>query len=142
MSEENVDRVRRAYSAMREAYTAGDVESLTNLAEEFCHTDLIFSTKALTRFPRRGEWHGPEGLLKFGLSQMEVIEDMRLEPDDFIDAGDRVLVRLRIGGTARHTGLPVEFSVIHAITYRDGKAARIDVYERLEEALEAAGLSE
>ena len=142
MSEENVERARRAYIAMREAYAAGDIESLTDLADEFCHPDLVFSTEALTRYPRRGEWHGPEGLLKFGLGQMEAFEDMWLEPDDFIDAGDRVLVQLRIGGTARHTGLPVEFSVIHAVTDRDGKAARIDVYEQLDEAIKAAGLRE
>jgi predicted lipid-binding transport protein (Tim44 family) len=116
VSQENVERARRAYTAMREAYKAGDIESLTDLADEFCHPDLVFSTEAL--------------------------ENMWLEPDDFIDAGDRVLVQLRIGGTARHAGLPVEFSVIHSVTVRDGKAARIDVYERVEEAIKAAGLRE
>jgi ketosteroid isomerase-like protein len=139
MSQENVELVRRGYTAMREAYEAGDIEPVI---DEFCHPDVVFNTEALTRYPRRGEWHGEEGLLNFGLGQMEAFEKMWLEPDDFIDAGDRVLVPLRIGGKARHTGLPVEFSVIHAVTVRDGKTARIDVYERLEEAIKAAGLRE
>jgi len=65
-----------------------------------------------------------------------------LEPQEFIDAGDRVVVPLQFGGEARYTGIEVKFAVVHVVTIRDGKVARLDIYMTRAEALEAAGLSE
>jgi ketosteroid isomerase-like protein len=67
---------------------------------------------------------------------------MWLKPEEFIDAGDRMVVPLQLGGKARHTGIEVEFSVVHVVTLRDEKAVRIDVYAEMSEALEAVGLRE
>jgi ketosteroid isomerase-like protein len=67
---------------------------------------------------------------------------MWLEPLEFIDAGDRLVVPYRFGGKARHTGIEVEFSFVHVFTQRRGKAVRVDVYETKEQAFEDVGLSE
>ena len=65
-----------------------------------------------------------------------------MTPERFIDAGERVIVPFTLAGRARFSGLPIKFSFVHVGTYRDGKIVRINVYATLDEALEAAGLSE
>jgi len=76
--------------------------------------------------------HGHEGLLRFAALQTEAFEEFWVQPQEMIDAGDRVVVPVRFGGRAQHTGLEVVFDVVHVCTARDGKA----------EALEAVGLRE
>ena len=53
-----------------------------------------------------------------------------------------MVVPVRFGGRARHTGIDVEFSYVHVLTVQNGKTVRIDVYESKAQALEAAGLRE
>ena len=65
-----------------------------------------------------------------------------VEATEFIDRGDYLIVPNRFGGRARHTGLPVEFSLVHLITLQNGKVIRVEVHRTKEEALEAAGLRE
>jgi ketosteroid isomerase-like protein len=48
----------------------------------------------------------------------------------------------RFGGTARHTGIAVEFEFVHVFTLREGMTVRVDAYETREQALEAVGLGE
>ena len=47
-----------------------------------------------------------------------------LKADEFIDRGDYLIVSYRLGGRARHTGLPVDLSFVNLFTFRDGKVAR------------------
>jgi ketosteroid isomerase-like protein len=67
---------------------------------------------------------------------------MWIEPLEFIEVGDRLVVPYRFGGRARHTGIEVEFSFVHVLHLPDGKVVRCDVFKTKGEALEAAGLSE
>jgi ketosteroid isomerase-like protein len=84
-------------------------------------------------------WDGVLGLIA---EQMQAFEkgSMWMEPLEFIDAGERLVVPYRFGGRGRHTEIEVEFSFAHVITIREGKAVRVRVYETKEEALEAVGL--
>jgi ketosteroid isomerase-like protein len=123
-----------------DAYETGD---LLPVIEEFCDPEIVFNNEAIVSgYPEKGEWHGHPGLLQFGVGQTEAFKQMWLEPEEFIDAGDRVVIPLRLGGKARHTGIEIDFSVVHVVTLRDGKAVRIDVYAQRPEALEAVGLRE
>lgn len=86
--------------------------------------------------------HGHEGMLQFTTNQAEAFEALTIEPEEFIDAGDRVVVPVRLGGRARHTGLEIEFHFVHVLTLRRGKLARVDVYATKTEALEVVGITE
>ena len=72
----------------------------------------------------------------------EAFEDYRVEPEDFIDAGEAVVVPVRITGRGKASGAEMELRAAHLWVIRKGKATRSDVYRTLGEALEAAGLSE
>jgi ketosteroid isomerase-like protein len=52
------------------------------------------------------------------------------------------VVPVRFGGRARHSGIEVEFSFTHVLTFQAGKLARLDIYSTFPQALEAVGLRE
>jgi ketosteroid isomerase-like protein len=97
-----------------------------------------------TNFPDTGtgEWHGHVGFLRFVAGQTEGFGEMSIEPQEFIDAGGKVVVPMEFGGRARHTGIEVKFAFVHVLTIQDGKVARLDVHVSKAKALEAAGLKE
>ena len=129
MSAENVEIVRRGY----EANARGDVEAtLAALAPEIeIHDHDI---------PDAGEYRGPEGLLRWQADWERSWESWRQEPEDFIDAGDRVVAVLRIYAKGRHSGVDVERLDGAVWTLRGGKAVRLDYYGSKEEALRSVGL--
>lgn len=154
MSEEDVELARRLYGeagdayygrieALHEALERGDFGEFMPRAEETLHPDFVLRTPEDSPFPEAGtrEWRGRVGFLRFVAGQTESFEAMSLVPQEFIDAGDKVVVPLQFGGRARHTGIEVRFAVVHVVTIRDGKAERLDIYLDRAEALEAAGLS-
>jgi ketosteroid isomerase-like protein len=140
MSQQNVEFARRGYAALNETYRNGDVNALLPIAEEMWDPEIVLRTTGA--WPESGEWHGHDGVLEFTRDQMEALNSMWIEPEEFIDAGDKVVVFVRFGGQARHTGIDAEFSVAHVWTLREGKALRVDMFERKSQALRAAGLSE
>jgi ketosteroid isomerase-like protein len=67
----------------------------------------------------------------------------RLEVQELIDAGDKVLVLIRFGGRGKVSGAEVEAVVWNLWTFRDGEPVRWTYLgEGRAEALAAAGLSE
>jgi ketosteroid isomerase-like protein len=63
-------------------------------------------------------------------------------PEEFIDAGDGVLVRVRQIARGAASGIPVEGEFWFVLKMRARKVAKVSFYIRRAEALEAAGLSE
>jgi ketosteroid isomerase-like protein len=132
MSEEAVDHTRRGFEAYRHAYASGDFEGL----REFIHPDF--------------EWHIAQDLVARGLEGMEAasrswqeaFEWWDLETEDFIDAGDSVVVAIRARGQTRSSGVIVEDRYYHVCTIRDGKLWRIRHFGDRREAAHAAGLEE
>jgi ketosteroid isomerase-like protein len=137
MSQEDVEFVRGIYENLTDAYKTGDY---TQLIEDFCHPDVVLKTSGM--FPETGDYTGYEGLRAFTANQAEALEQMWVQPAEFIDAEDRVVVPLRFGGKARHTGIEAAFSVVHVWAIRDRRASRLDMYRGREEALKAVGLEE
>jgi ketosteroid isomerase-like protein len=73
----------------------------------------------------------------------EVWEEFRLEPDEFVDGGDRVVVIGRWVGKGRGSGIEVQRPVAHVFTLHDGRVVRVELgYTGRGDALEATGLSE
>jgi len=141
MSQENVALARRGYAALNAAYESGEVNDLLPILDEIWEPDVVLKGTGSV-LAGGEEWHGHEGMLRFTASQMEAFQQMSLEPLEFIDAGDQLVVPVRFGGRARNTGIEVEFRATHVFTIHDGKVTRMDIYESKAEALEAVGLRE
>ena len=63
-----------------------------------------------------------------------------LEPEEFIDAGERVVVLARLSARGRASGVALVRRDGMVWTVRGGKAVRLDYFNRPADALEAAGL--
>src|SRR5262249_13971375 len=74
----------------------------------------------------------------------EILEDVDLQarPDEIIDAGDSVVVGVRLTGRGRASGVDFEEHEFHVFTFRDGKATEQREYRERTEALKAVGLEE
>lgn len=73
------------------------------------------------------------------LSQWE--RPLVIVADEFIEAGDEVVVLMRWHGRGKGSGVEVDGQGAHVWWLRDGKAIRWRVYRDRDEALAAAGLS-
>ncbi len=134
MSEENVEIVRGCL----DAFNRGDMPaSLKDVDPAFeLHMDLGFPEGPTTHL-------GHDGFKEFwGGGPHERFAGFRLEPDEFIDAGDQVLVPVRAVGRGKGSGAKVEQAHFQAWTLRNCKVVRLDVYADKAEALEAVGLQE
>ena len=136
MSHGNVEVARRGIEELNRFYKTGEFSRLRELLDP----DFVLRPSGM--FPEHQEMQGPEGFLKFIRGQTEAFEQMWIEAEHFLDVGDRVVIPVRFGGRARHTGLDVEFRATHLCTYREGKLLRDYIYRSQAEALEAAGIEE
>jgi ketosteroid isomerase-like protein len=85
---------------------------------------------------------GDEGAMQFMTEWADAWDDWEMEAEDFIDAGERVVVILTQRGRSKTTGVPVEMRFAQVWTLRDGQGIRMQLYASVDEALEAVGLSE
>jgi len=72
------------------------------------------------------------------------LEEVRAEPEKFLNAGDQVVVLVRYSGRGKASGIEVRGAVVdaHVWTLREGKVQKLQMYQGTEKALEAVGLSE
>jgi uncharacterized protein len=136
MSEENIEIVRRGY----ELYAAGDLEGAAALFS--ADAELADAGGLGVADTAVGTRSGPEGFLRATEEVLEAFEDYRVETEEFIDAGEAVVVPVRISGRGKASGVKLEMQLAHLWVLRDGKVIRGEVYRTTEEALEAARESE
>ena len=133
MSQENVEVVRSAFAALNR----GDREAAFGLADPEIVVD------ATRRVFNPTTYVGPRGIREWASDMDEIWEEFHSEVSEFIDAGDRVVVALRLHGKGKGSGVEVEQSVAGIWTVRDGRIVRIEIgYASPREALEAVGLSD
>ncbi len=76
------------------------------------------------------------------MAMLDVMEEPQIEAGEIIDAGETVVIAIRISGRGRGSGIGVEADWFHVVTERDNKAVRIEWHRSRDEALEAAGRRE
>ena len=92
--------------------------------------------------PEPGPHHGHEGVLRALNAWLESFEEFYVEPTEFIDAGDDVVVLTAQRGKGKGSGAPAEMTAAWVIGVRDRRIARWREYSTKAGAREAAGLSE
>jgi ketosteroid isomerase-like protein len=68
--------------------------------------------------------------------------EWRFEPERTIDAGDRVVVFMRVVAKGRESGVPIEGTSTQVVTVRDGRMTSSRVYRDRGDGLKAVGLAE
>ena len=140
MSEEDIENARRSYAAINQAYRSGDPTDYLPILEELFHPDAVLEPAGI--LPESAPVQGWDGVMGFMAEQMKAFTDgsMWIEPLEYIDGEDVMVVPYRFGGRAAYTGLDVEFTFAHVVFRREGKVTRVDVYPDKDQALAAAGL--
>lgn len=131
MSDAHREFVRRWWATFHE-------DGLPSL--DLCDEQIEISNPP--QFPVRGTYRGHEGVRRWREDAFDVFDDLRVEVEDVIDAGDgeTVVMMLRIAGVASHTRIPIDETWAAVWKIRDGKLVQAQGYISRREALRAAGL--
>ena len=91
-----------------------------------------------------GAYSGRDAVSRFWRIWFADFAELRLEPQELIDAGDRVFGAVLPSGRGRRSGIEVTGEMTFPVfTLRDGLVVRYQLFgNRGEQALEAAGLPE
>jgi ketosteroid isomerase-like protein len=132
MSQENVEVVRASFEAWRRGLGA--------YAESF-HADIDW--RAIEGAPDDvGPIRGIDGLRAYAQDWLDHFDDLRLELDELIDAGEQVVAVQRLSGRAKGSGVETELRYAVVYTVSAGKIVRGREYMTREEALAASGLGQ
>ncbi len=93
-------------------------------------------------WPEQQIYAGPEGAMQFMAEWADAWDNWEMEAEEYIDAGERVVVIVNQRGRSKATGIPVEMRFGQVWTLRDGQAIRMQLYADPDEAIKAVGLSE
>ncbi|HET8823240.1 MAG TPA: nuclear transport factor 2 family protein [Thermoleophilaceae bacterium] len=83
---------------------------------------------------------GPRQIIRFWEGIDETFDELKLLPQEHVDAGDRVAVRLRHFGRGKGSGIELDTELYHQVTtFEDGLIVRFDYVATWQEALQLAG---
>jgi uncharacterized protein len=123
----NADTARAAY----EAFGKGDLDALREMFAE--HAEWVTSDE----LPTGGHTAGRDAIMENFSQLPSYWTDFNVEPEEFIDCGDSVVVR----GTQRASGEGGSFEApfLHLMRFRDGKVAYGEFHGDSAKALRALG---
>jgi ketosteroid isomerase-like protein len=130
MSEENVTAAKRIY----EARNRGDIDAV--LAE--CDPDVTWHPHLATLGGHPIQGH--DEVRAYMVSLRDDWQTFRHEPEEFFDAGDKVVAFLHTYARGRGSGVDVDVSVAHVLTFEGGRCLGYVSYHDRAEALKVAGL--
>ncbi len=131
MSQQNVEVVRRALAA----FNSGEMKQVLAIVQPDFEARIAPELSA-----EPDTYRGSSGLQRYFDSFREAFEEIRFEIEGLTDAGDSVVVGLRMTAAGKVTKIPVEQRNAGVWTVVDGKVSRIETYASLDEAMRAAGI--
>ena len=133
MSQENVEIIRRVLQAA----SCGDVAAAKDLTGPDIQLDSVFGSV-------EGGWYqGHSGIERWFADVADTWEMFEQTPERFIEIDQqRTIALTRVRGKGRGSGIEIGEHTASIWTVRDGRVVGIETHRSLDEALEAAGLSE
>ena len=132
MSQDDVEVVRAAFDAWNRGPEAlGDI------------LDSDVDWRAIEGAPDDvGPMRGLDAMRAYTQDWFDHFDDLRVEPEELIDAGDRVVAVQRLSGRAKGSGIETETAAGWMLRFRHGKVIRFRAFREPHEALARVGLSE
>jgi ketosteroid isomerase-like protein len=131
MSQENVELVRAQVERFK---TTGEFSPETS-AEDIAWHDP-------PDFPDAQVHIGMDGVFKALATWADAWSEWQIELNEYVDAGDHVLVRGTQSGRGKDTGVLVEQPLCLVYLVRDGKVVEVRAFFDEHQALVAAGMRE
>ena len=118
--------------ALYDAFNAGDLDRLID----------SFSEDAEQVVPVLGQTHRGRAEIRRSFEEyFEVVDAPNTEPIEFIEAGENIVVPVRLHGRMRHTQITddmIPAEMVHAFAVRDGKIVWNYICLDRDEAIQAA----
>jgi ketosteroid isomerase-like protein len=130
MLDENIEVFREAI----DAFNRRDFEAALAL----CHPRVEWIGDP--RVSGAGRRQGHAEVKRYLESIPRYWEELRLEPERFVECGDKLLVLARMTARTRRGGPEIDRAFDQVIRFRNGKIIRGHWFLTREEALQAAGL--
>jgi ketosteroid isomerase-like protein len=132
MSQRTVEIVRQIY----ERWGRGDFRAGVELFDPYVLLVLR------PEFPDAGAYRGPDEIRKYMRGFLADLKGAAIVGEEFLDAGDTVVVRVNQRATGAGSGVTVDMTYFQIWTFRGKAVIRIENVRERGEALEAAGLSD
>ena len=129
MAQQDVDTVKEAY----EAFMRGDLEgAAANMSD-----DLEWWSSE--EVPEGGTIRGKDAVVQSWSRIPEHFSDFQVEPREFADAGDKVVVVGTQRGTGKDSGNSFEARYAHVFWIQDGKVVRSEFHSDSAKEARAVG---
>jgi ketosteroid isomerase-like protein len=116
----NLEIVQRSYAS----FSRGDLDAV--LAD----LDPAIEWHQAQGLPHGGLYHGVDEVRRniFEPLEAEWWSEFTADPDEFLDAGDQVVVLGRYRGTAQGSGKALDLPFVHVWTLREARATRFRLF--------------
>jgi ketosteroid isomerase-like protein len=132
MSRENVELIESLYGA----FAAGDVPKVVSLMSP----SIVWNEAENFPYADGNPYRGPDAILSGIFARLgSEWEGFAAVPEEFLDAGDTVVVLGRYRGACRATGRELDAQMAHVWRIADGKAAAFQQYTDTLQAARATG---
>jgi len=126
----DVRRLRRGY----EAFNRGDFATvLRNVSPDV-------EVRDRDEIPDPGVYRGLDAVREVFARNAAEFEDYRVDPEEFIEVGDHIVVVARQSGRGRTSGAAVAGAIVHSWHVRDGRVLGMRAFSDREQALAALGV--
>jgi trans-2,3-dihydro-3-hydroxyanthranilate isomerase len=132
MAGENLQSTLAGYAAFNEGRRVPELE--------FWHEDSEYH--ASSSDPDSDVHRGIEAVRRQTARWVDAYPDLRVEPLEAREHGEKVFVWVRFVGHGAASGLPMEMELAHVITVREGRTASLHEYQTRAEGLAALGQAE
>lgn len=129
MTEADIQALERIYSK----WSDGDFWSFESFDDDV-------KARWATEVPDLGSSEGIDGLSQLLQRWLQAWQSCRIEAEEFHDAGDRVVVFVRVHARGSESEIDVEMENAHVWTMRDGQALAIRAYTDRGRAMREVGL--
>ena len=138
MSQENVEIVQRFYASGPSDLLKAEAQ-VDQAFRDFLDED--FEVRWPPTWPEGEQvFRGREGLAELFATLRGSWAEWRVQPERFLDAGDRVVVFVRMRARGAASGAEIEFERAQVWSFRGDRATSMRIYVDRSEALETVGL--
>jgi ketosteroid isomerase-like protein len=134
MSQENIEVVLDMFRAFRER----DDDAIFRRYAP----DIEWDLRGYSPWAEEQLFRGRDGIREFFRKWLEDFEEFTSTARDPVDVGEQVVVTVTDSARGKRSGAPLGRVTAHVWTFRDGKVARIQIFDSRTDALEAVGLEE
>jgi ketosteroid isomerase-like protein len=136
MSQENVEAISAMFAIVNERGVGAATEAFGDLLAP------DFALEEAADLPDPEAYTGREAFIENMAKLEESFEELRMEPLEIVDLGEKVIVVVSMSGRGQGSSVPVEMTFAQLWSLRGGRAVSLRDYATRAEALEAVGRSE